>query len=85
LPTIKLFANLRKLAGQKELSIPGATVNEMLNGLVQLHPALDEAIFENGQIRPQIIITLNGKNITDPNMAVTEADIIAIFPPIAGG
>lgn len=85
MPKIKLFANLRKLAGQKERSVMGATLNEVLNGLVQLHPALDEAIFENGQIRPHIIITINGQNITDLNMAVTEQDTIAIFPPIAGG
>ena len=85
MPTIKLFANLRKIAGEKENSIAGTTLNEVLNGLVQQHPTLASAIFENGQIRPNVIITLNGKNITDPNSSVTETDTIAIFPPIAGG
>lgn len=85
MPTIKLFANLRKIAGQKEFSISGTTLNSALNGLVQQHPALESAIFENGQIRLNIIITLNGYNTTDPNLSVTETDTIAIFPPIAGG
>lgn len=85
MPTIKLFANLRKIAGQKEISITGATLNSTLNDLVQQIPALEEAIFENEQIRPHLIITLNGQNTTDPNMAVAEQDTIAIFPPIAGG
>ena len=82
---VKLFANLRKIAGQKELFITGATLNFVLNGLVQQVPALESVILENGQIRPQIIITLNGQNTTDPNVAVTEEDTIAIFPPISGG
>ena len=85
MPTIKLFANLRKIAGKKELSIPGASLNSILKSLVQQHPALDESIFENGQFRPHVIFTLNGENIIDPSVSVTEEDIIAIFPPIAGG
>jgi MoaD family protein len=85
LPKIKLFANLRITAGQKEISITGSTLNSILNDLVQQVPALDEAIFENGQIRPHLIITTNGQNTTDPKMVVAEQDTIAIFPPIAGG
>jgi len=85
MPAIKLFANLRKTAGQKELSIPGATLNAILNSLVEQVPALEAAIFENGQIRPQLLITLNGQNITEPNPVVTAEDTIAIFPPTAGG
>jgi len=85
LPKIKLFANLRKIAGQKEIFMPGTTLNAVLKNLVQQHPALDGIILENGQIRPQIIITLNGQNTTDPNIVVSEADTIAIFPPLAGG
>lgn len=85
MPTIKLFANLRKLAGHKGSAITGSTLNEVLNNLVQQHPALEPAMFENGQIRPNIIITLNGHNTTDPDSPVAETDIVAIFPPIAGG
>ena len=85
LPTVKLFANLRKTAGQKELSLMGATLNEVLTDLVQRHPALEMAIFDNGQIRPNIIITLNGHNTTELQVTVSETDTIAIFPPIAGG
>jgi molybdopterin synthase sulfur carrier subunit len=85
MPTIKLFANLRKIVRQKEFSITGATLNVVLNALVEQHPALDGIIVENGQIRPHIIITINGQNTSDPEVTVTEQDTIAIFPPIAGG
>ena len=44
MPIVKLYANLRKLAGTKELSVPGATVGAMMNVLIVQHPALDGVI-----------------------------------------
>jgi len=85
MPIVKLFANLRKLAGTKELSITGPTLEAVLNELVEQKPALDGVILENGQIRPHVVITVNGHNATDLNLTVTEQDVVAIFPPIAGG
>jgi molybdopterin synthase sulfur carrier subunit len=85
MPVVKLFANLRKLAGTKELSISEATIGAVLNELVKRNPALDGIILENGELRPHVIVTLNGHNTSDLSMQVTEQDIIAIFPPIAGG
>jgi len=57
----------------------------VLNELVKWNPALDGVILENGELRPHVIITLNGHNTSDLSMQVTEHDVIAIFPPIAGG
>ena len=85
MPTVKLYANLRKLAGTKELSITESTVGAVLNELVKQNPALDGVILESGQVRPHVVITVNGHNATDLNGLVTEQDVIAIFPPIAGG
>lgn len=85
MPIVKLFVNLRKLAGTKELSITEATVGAVLNELVKRNPLLGEVILENGILRPHIVVTLNGHNVIDLNMQVTEQDVIAIFPPIAGG
>jgi len=85
MPVVKLFATLRKLAGTKEVSVTGATVAGVLNELIQIHPALDGVIVENEQVRPHVIVTMNGYNITDFETPVTEQDHIAVFPPIAGG
>ena len=57
----------------------------LLNELVKRNPALDGIILENGELRPHVIVTLNGHNTSDLSMQLTEQDIIAIFPPIAGG
>lgn len=51
MPVVKLFANLRKLAGTKELPITGATVGAVLNELIKRNPALSEVILENGELR----------------------------------
>jgi molybdopterin synthase sulfur carrier subunit len=96
MPTIKLFANLRNIAGTKELSVApssgmlrsasrGTSLKGVLNELVKEVPALDGVILEDGQIRPHFVITINGHNAVGLDVTVTEQDLIAIFPPIAGG
>jgi MoaD family protein len=85
MPVVKLCANLRKLAGTKELSITGATVRAVVNELAKRNPSIGEAIFENGKLRQHIVVTVNGHNTIDLDTPVKEQDIIAIFPPIAGG
>jgi len=85
MPNIKLFANLRKVAGTKETSISGASVGEILSELVKRNPALESILLENGQIRQHVILTINGQLTSDMDAPVTEQDEIAIFPPIAGG
>ncbi|RPJ26036.1 MAG: MoaD/ThiS family protein [Chloroflexi bacterium] len=82
---VKLYANLRKLAGTKELSITGPTIGAVLNQLVRQHPPVGEVILENGGLRQHIVVTLNGQHMIDLETPVTEQDILAIFPPIAGG
>ena len=85
MPIIKLYANLRKLAGTKELSIIGTTVGMVLNGLVEQSPALAGIIVEDGHVQQHIVITINEHNISDLDVSVTNQNVIAIFPPIAGG
>lgn len=85
MPQVKLFAGLRKLAGTKELSITETSVGGVLGLLVGQYPQLGAAILEDGVPRSHVIITLNGHNVTDPGAMVGEQDVIAIFPPIAGG
>ena len=85
MPIIKLYANLRKLAGTKELCVSGSTLRAVVNELIRQNPALDGVILQDGNIRPHVVITINGHNAPDLNVPVKEDDMIAIFPPIAGG
>jgi MoaD family protein len=85
MPIVKLYANLRKLAGTKELSVTGSTVRAVVSALVERNPPLGEVILEGEKLRPHIVVTLNGHNVTDLNVSVNDQDVVAIFPPIAGG
>jgi len=85
MPTIKLYANLRRLAGTKEVTIKGASVREIVFELVKRNPSLEGAILAQGEVRPHVIIMINGLNATEMKAPVNENDVIAIFPPIAGG
>ena len=85
MPIVKLYANLRKLAGTKELPIMGRTIGAVVNELVRQHESLAEVIFKNGELAPHIVITLNGQNTISLETPVREQDVVAIFPPIAGG
>ena len=85
MPVVKLFANLRKLAGVKEVSVSGATIAAVVNELVKQSPALSGVVFDKEELRPHVLITLNGHHVLDLETPVTEQDHIAVFPPIAGG
>lgn len=82
---VKLYANLRKIAQQKELVIAGCSLDEILTELVRQIPALQTVLLEHGQIRPHVIIILNGHPTSDLQAMVADQDEIAVFPPIAGG
>jgi MoaD family protein len=82
---VKLYANLRSLAGTKEISIPGLTVRAVLDELVERHPQLGPVLLQDEGLRPHIVVTLNGHNVVDLSLATSDQDTVAVFPPIAGG
>lgn len=85
MPTVKLYANLRTLAGANELAVGGRSVREVLTGLIRARPALEAALLSNGELGQHVVLILNGRNVTDLDAPVLTDDVLAIFPPIAGG
>ncbi|MFW9779791.1 MAG: ubiquitin-like small modifier protein 1 [Candidatus Heimdallarchaeota archaeon] len=91
---IKFFASFRKLAGVKEVEKeidPDTTVLSLLQALCQTYPKISNEVFqdkEHENLQDSIVILLNGRNIkfikgTESKLA--DKDILAIFPPAAGG
>ena len=88
MPSVKLFASLRKLTGKKEVSVPGASIQEVLEKLSRDFPNLQQYLLEERRLHARVIITINGQTLdlaTSLQAPVSEQDQIAIFPPIAGG
>jgi molybdopterin synthase sulfur carrier subunit len=86
--TIKLFGNLRSHVEASSLEISGANIRAVVDALCERNPSLSDALFEDGQIRPHFIITLNGRDVQlaqGLDTPINDGDQIAIFPPIAGG
>jgi molybdopterin synthase sulfur carrier subunit len=86
--TVKLFGNLRQLAGKTNISVEGETIMEVLAELRLLHGCVVDAVLDEAKLKPHYKIMVNGIDIMLSQGLATQVnpnDIIAIFPPIAGG
>lgn len=63
----------------------GETIGEVVDKLVRQKPAVGALILQEGEIVPHVVVTLNGHATMDLETPVSEQDVVAIFPPIAGG
>ena len=89
---VRLFANLKEIAGVSELKLMGDTVLEVLETLVQQFPGLKDKIFETGAADSRLCgyvnVFLNGDNInhlSGLNTKVNDSDEMGILPPVSGG
>ncbi|MEW6592495.1 MAG: HemK2/MTQ2 family protein methyltransferase [Candidatus Hadarchaeota archaeon] len=90
---IRLFADLRELAGQKSVQeeVPeGATVEDAVKKLAgRLGKEFQGKIIDDaGRLRQMFSILVNDKLITNldgPFTKLGDGDVISIFPPVAGG
>lgn len=89
--TVRAFADYREIIGKEmELVLPeGKTIGELLAGLGDRYPKLRREMFTPaGELKEFINIFINGRNIAflnDMATPLSDGDIIALFPPVAGG
>lgn len=90
MPTLRIPTPLRPYAaGQSEVYLHGATVNDVMQNLVSQYPALKPHLF-NGEnsLRPFVNLFLGEDNIQDLDgmeTALKENDRLMLIPSIAGG
>jgi molybdopterin synthase sulfur carrier subunit len=88
---ITLFATLRSKYKTRELAVTcdGTLLNMLENASKILGPEFVDDVYDKkrGKVRDDMIIMVNGRNIKDLKGEITlkENDVIAIFPPLAGG
>ena len=89
---VKFFANFREATGKAQESIEGAkNVASLLDVLVRrFGEKLTEHLYYSGtrELRKTVNILVNGRGLNLPHELDTplkDGDVVAIFPPVAGG
>ena len=75
--------------GSSELSLPAASVRDVLDGIERLHPALYRSVCdETGAVRRHVNLFVNASHIRDLgglDTALVPGDVVAIMPAVSGG
>ena len=74
--------------GEARVEVAGATVGEVLGGLVADNPALAERLLEDGKVRGYVNVFVDDEDIRylDGEATAVAADAeISIMPAVAGG
>ena len=89
---VKFFTTLRELTGKAEetVNLPkGSTVGNLLDELSRRYgPKFVEYVFDKGEVKPYLIVMVNGKSINALDGLKTvleENSTVAILPPAGGG
>ena len=87
--TVRIPPTLRaEVGGARQVEAVGDTVREVLDDLVERHPALAPQILANGGIAPFVNVYLGGEDVRTLNgleTAVATGDTVILLPAMAGG
>ncbi len=85
--TVIIPALLRPLcSGENVIQVEGATLDETLRGVDALCPGFYARIVQEGRVRPELALALNGEIISLPLQApLTAGAEITLVPAIGGG
>jgi adenylyltransferase/sulfurtransferase len=87
--TLKIPTPLRQYTnGQADVKVNGSNVEAAMQDLVEQYPALEQHLYNNGEMRAFVNIFLGQDNVKDLQGAETPLDegaILRIIPSIAGG
>lgn len=88
---LRFFATFREAVGTKTVSREvddGSTVGDVLYELESAYDGLEGQLVENGDLRPQINVLKNGRevlHIDGMETSLEDGDTLSVFPPVAGG
>ena len=88
---LKFFATFREAVGSKLVDREfeeAVTVGDVLEELEREYEGLAGQLIEDGDLRPQINVLKNGRevlHIDGIETTLEEDDTLSLFPPVAGG
>jgi molybdopterin converting factor small subunit len=88
--TVRIPPTLRAATGgEKLISVPGATVREVIRGLVAAHPGLESQLLtQDGDLNRFVNAFLNDQDVRHLqalDTPVGDADTLVLLPAMAGG
>jgi molybdopterin converting factor small subunit len=88
--TVRIPPTLRAATGgEKLISVPGATVREVIRGLVAAHPGLESQLLtQDGDLNRFINAFLNDQDVRHLqalDTPVGDTDTLVLLPAMAGG
>jgi molybdopterin synthase sulfur carrier subunit len=87
--TIRIPPTLRAEAGgERQVEVEGQSVRDVLEGLTARFPALQERIWEDGQVAEFVNVYVDGEDIRTLggiDTPVREASTLILLPAMAGG
>ncbi|WP_224268103.1 ubiquitin-like small modifier protein 1 [Haloprofundus salinisoli] len=88
---LRFFATFREAVGQKTIDREyddGLVVGDVLSALESEFDGLEGQLLENGELKPQINVLKNGRevlHIQGIETTMEDGDTLSVFPPVAGG
>ncbi len=88
---VKFFAKFRELLGEKSMKVKAKNLKQLLEIIRDKNEKLKKELFSNPKklkLNDFVIIMINGERISPKkklNRKIDKEDVIAIFPPAAGG
>ncbi len=85
--TVFIPSMLRRFTGGCEtVDVPGSTVRDIVNGLTELHPELAGRLLDDGQLRGNISVAIDGEVSTLGMLdSVEDESEVHFIPAISGG
>jgi molybdopterin converting factor small subunit len=71
--------------GVAQVQLAGRTVREVINRLEERFPGIKERLLQDGDVRPDVAIAVDGEIIFDLSDGVRTDSEVHFVPPISGG
>ena len=88
---VEFYATIQKVFGEKSMRVTQSsplTVRRLLDVVCTSHERHEKIFDDSGQLRSDLTILRNGRNIVfleGLNTELKNGDKIALFPPVTGG
>lgn len=84
--TVEFFGIPRHRAGRAEVALPADTVSQLLQGLTQACPQLQDLRQPDGRLSPHYLLSINGEEfVTDLHQKLRPGDRLLLLSADAGG